>query len=842
MDKFLGPKTCSLPHSETIQDFGFLFVLDKEKFVIEQVSENLSDFLDFDPQEVLGQNFFEVIGTKYEHSPLPSLDEEKSILLVECSHKKTAQKMTFEFLTIQDGALLFLEVLPVKDDVHASQMMRHLSLGIERIEKSRCLNELSQRVVEETQKMTGFDRVMVFQFDEDGCGTVVAEKRSDDKMQSYLGNHFPSSDIPQSTRKILRESLVRMIPNSSSRLVALKPSLHPRMGCPTDLTKTLLHSPSALHTKYLQNIGVGSALTVAIMKDDDLWGLISCHHLTEKTISQTDRFSFRILGKVVSSLITTKVNFEDYQYSQKVMDIFEKIHINMESSDKILDALLLKKPSLLDLNPVEGSAFVMCYEGRWKTVGETPGKKDISRLIQWIRKNKSSEVFYTDSIQRLYPESAPFLGRYAGIMIIDFPYGQNNFILWLRPEKSLENNKERNKQTGLSALASFDAWKEEVQFRSIPWKSSEVEAAKKIKRAIIEFELMRQYREFQILADSVDNYIWVSSPDGTPEYYNKRWMEVTGLSNDFEVAENRGGATIHPDDMPKARENWEKCIKEGIPFTSEMRIKTKQGTYQWILARTVPAKNEKGAIVKWYGSGINIDQIKKIEADLKEALSVRDEFISLASHELKTPITSLGLLLELSQRTLQKSSQISPYIERSFKELKRLRFLVDDLLDVSKISSGKMEFQFRQNDLSKIVSEVLERYQYEPLLKHLVPKFENFPSLIIECDEFRIEQLLTNLISNALKYGNNRPVDIELIDQKNSVTLKVKDQGIGISPADQGRIFDRFERVGHNSGISGLGLGLYICKNIVDAHHGVIKVQSDLGKGTVFEVMLKKKL
>ena len=161
---------------------------------------------------------------------------------------------------------------------------------------------------------------------------------------------------------------------------------------------------------------------------------------------------------------------------------------------------------------------------------------------------------------------------------------------------------------------------------------------------------------------------------------------------------------------------------------------------------------------------------------------------------------------------------------------------------MSKITSGKMDLHLSSHDVNKIAKNVLERYQDDPRLQIDISKFESEAPLMIECDEYRIEQVLTNLISNALKYGKNNPVEVDLIEGHDTVTIVVKDQGVGISSDDIQRIFDRFERVGHNIGISGLGLGLYICKNIIDAHGGKILVESEVDHWTVFKVELKKKI
>lgn len=836
----------------TIQEFGFLLIVSLEDLQIEQASQNISSFLDLSAEEILGKKIKSFLESKYIFEPLPDFKKGVNCAFVlELEHKISGQKILLEFALTNDDDYFVVEVTPLVEEYRPYQMMGSLSSTIDRIENSECLNELYHTVVEEIQNITRFDRVMIYQFDEECNGTVIAEKLSGNNIDSYRNHRFPSTDIPAQARKMLEENLLRFIPDVTYTPSSIIPKINPRTKKPTNLGKSLLRSPSPVHIEYLKNMEVGASLTISIMKDRELWGLIACQHQGKKSIGQSEKFAAQILGKLVSSLITSKVHLEDFQYSQNLLNTFDQLHQKIESTSKLYEALTKRSPTLLDLNPVVGSSLAMCYDGKWFTHGDTPSKDEILKLVSWIKSNGDDEVFVTDSLQRIYPPSLNFKSKVSGLLAINFPYGRTNFILWFRPEiigtVTWAGNPQKTVETrtGISTLhprQSFEGWEEEVRLKSVPWKKSEIEVVKKLKRSIIEYELLRQYKEFQILADSVDHYIWVSSPDGTPEYYNKRWMEVTGLTDDFYNEANQTSHLIHPDDLPKMRDSWMNSIKNGIPYTAEMRIKTSTGDYQWVLTRTTPSKNEKGEIIKWYGSGINIDHIKKIEEELNNALAARDEFISLASHELKTPITSLGLLLELSYRTLKKSNVIAPYIERSVKELKRLRYLVDDLLDVSKITSGKMDLLFHQNDLSKIIFSVLERYQGEKRLDHLLSKFEKMPVIIVECDEFRIEQVLTNLISNALKYGDGKQIDIDLSDEGDSVVFIVKDQGIGISPEDQGRVFDRFERVGQNSGISGLGLGLYICKNIIDAHHGKIKVQSDLGKGTAFEVKLKKKL
>lgn len=584
-------------------------------------------------------------------------------------------------------------------------------------------------------------------------------------------------------------------------------------------------------------------MTVSILKEGKLWGLIACHHEKAKDISQFERFCSQIIGKLVSSLIASKENVENYQFKTRLDNTLESIRHNLKRSTNIIDVLLNQKPSIRDLNQVEGASLAIHHNNQWAFYGDTPTKEEIFSLSHWVRDHHGKdEVFVTDSLVKIYPAAQRFKAPIAGVMVLSLPYDEDNFIMLFRPElestvtwagdpKKSEELKEG--KLILHPRKSFEGWKEKVKFRSEPWKNSEIEVFQKLKRIIIEYELLRQYKQFQVLADSLDQFIWVSTADGIPMYYNKRWYEVTGVNVFTDYIEQIKNI-IHPEDFDRAAELWSQSLKEGTPYNCEIRFRTINGEYIWILCHSIPVKDEQGQVLRWYGSGVNIQEIKEIQSDLKKALRTRDEFISLASHELKTPITSMGLLLELSERNLAKSKDITPYVLKSILELKRLRHLVDDLLDVTKINSGKIDFNFKQNNITEIIFQVLERFQNEERIVDQIQKFKDVPPVMIECDAFRIEQVITNLISNALKYGGEKPIKLELKRDLGQVVVKVIDQGMGISQEDQKKLFHRFQRVGKIKGINGLGLGLYICKSIIDAHQGKIGLESELGVGTTF--------
>lgn len=229
------------------------------------------------------------------------------------------------------------------------------------------------------------------------------------------------------------------------------------------------------------------------------------------------------------------------------------------------------------------------------------------------------------------------------------------------------------------------------------------------------------------------------------------------------------------------------------------------------------------------------------------AIKSRDDFISIASHELKTPITSLKLQLQMTKRSIHvetgetiSAEKLVKVLDVSNQQIDRLTALVEDLLDVTRIESGKIRYHFEELDLSKVVEEMVNRCEDHLMASGIPINCELKGPIYVRGDRYRLEQVITNLLTNAAKYGEQKPIEIILKEDKENVSIDVIDHGIGIDSEDLGKIFERFERVVYHQNISGLGLGLYISKEIVQAHHGSISATSDKEHGTIFSVTLPK--
>ena len=333
--------------------------------------------------------------------------------------------------------------------------------------------------------------------------------------------------------------------------------------------------------------------------------------------------------------------------------------------------------------------------------------------------------------------------------------------------------------------------------------------------------------KFRTLSETIPHMIWSAGPDGEKNFFNKYFLEYTGLS--FEELKGDGISNIiFPDDREKDLQIWQHSLKTGEDFNMEKRIRYHDGTFRWHISRSRSQKDSQGNIIGWIGSSteINEQKIKELQ---------KDEFISIASHEMKTPLTTAKGYLELLLLVLNEENQTAfLYANKANHSIERLNSLVTELLDVSKIQNGKLNYNISKFDFNEMMDEAIEDVQLTAK-NHSLQKTGTCLQQI-NGDRGRLQQVLINLLSNAVKYSPNADkVFIKVEEQRGKIQVSVQDFGVGMSSQHLDKIFNRYYRVQeHAVHFQGLGIGLYISSNIIQRHEGEMWAESEPDKGSTF--------
>ncbi len=354
----------------------------------------------------------------------------------------------------------------------------------------------------------------------------------------------------------------------------------------------------------------------------------------------------------------------------------------------------------------------------------------------------------------------------------------------------------------------------------------------------------------ETLAESIPQLVWTAAPGGKSDYFNRRFLEYVGEGVD--LLQGALPRVVHPDDRARVEACWTKSLASGEAYEIEMRLRRHDGAYRWFLTRALPLRDDGGRILKWFGTCTDIQE-QKLAAEereqmlqrTQEALRSRDVFLAIAAHELKTPLTPLRFETErlLDAAREGRADRLTPErLEKRFTVLGRqvgqLEALVADLLDVARIAGGKLELRREETDLGALAQDVAERQKPALDGAGCALELRLAQGVVGRWDRLRVEQILTNLLINAARYGAGKPVRVEVEAEGEQARLRVSDGGIGIAEKDQARIFERFERASSEHHYGGLGLGLWLTRQIVQAHGGSIGVISEPGAGASFLVVL----
>ncbi|WP_263219638.1 ATP-binding protein [Pseudomonas atacamensis] len=505
-----------------IQPHGLLLTLTEPALQIIQVSANVETLLTRAPESLIGQPLHSLIGAEHTAQVLQALQQatfsEAAPLRFELNGTE------FEGLLHRHQGVLILELeIHVKNfqPRNVAGVNTHLGRMLQRLQAATTLQALYDISVKEIQAMTGYDRVLIYRFEEEGHGQVIAEA-SDPSMEVFNGLFFPASDIPEQARELYRTNWLRIIPNADYQPVPLVPKLRPDTQTPLDLSFATLRSVSPIHCQYMKNMGVLSSMSISLLKGDKLWGLISCGNRQPLHVPHELRMACQTIGQVLSLQISAMETLELTRQREEKVEALARLNQAMvDSPQNVFDGLAQQPATLMALVNAGGIAII--EDKQLHRYGNCPEPEEIRALHKWLQA-RGEPVFASHHLSSVYPPAAQYQSVASGVLAMSLPKPVDNGVLWFRPEVKENINWSgdprkpldlENSDAGmrLRPRTSFEIWKVEMAGISTKWSHGDRFAANDLRRSALENDLARQVRREQAAVQARDDLVAVVSHD-----------------------------------------------------------------------------------------------------------------------------------------------------------------------------------------------------------------------------------------------------------------------------------------------------------------------------------------
>lgn len=485
-----------LHQTNLIQPHGILLIVAKEDLNILQVSENCTNLIGKPAMEVAGtplSHYITAGETALLHAHF-SIPVEGKVPLLFTFEQHGGLKKFLALVQAQPGYYIIeIEKEPVSAENSFVVIYQELKFAIAAIETATTIDEAARIVVQELKRISSFDKVMVYRFDEAWNGTVIAEAM-EAGMDSYLGLKFPASDIPKQARDMYRKNAYRFIPDAAYTPVRLYPVLNPVTGGFTDLTDSNLRSVAGVHIEYLRNMNVAASMSTRIMKDGELWGLIACHHRSAKFFSYHLCALFELLSTIISAKVASLEQRKTYGLKSGMQALYVSVVEKIYSSSDLMEGLYGQRHELLEMLNADGVAVVLFNEVH--LFGITPIAADVEDLVFWLQANNIHTLYQAANLSAVYEGAAHYAAEASGLLALPLQPQNGDYVLAFRQEAIRNVAWGGNPAEAITLEPdgkkyhprySFAKWKETVQQQAIPWNSEELETAEQLLNFLVTY-------------------------------------------------------------------------------------------------------------------------------------------------------------------------------------------------------------------------------------------------------------------------------------------------------------------------------------------------------------------
>ncbi len=492
----------------SVQPHGLLLVLREADLQVVQASANCETLLGLAAERLLGQSLALLGGDLQAQvaalAPSPDLVEPRP-LQTDTQLGGAAKRQWAGLLhRVAAQGVLLLELEPRHPAGPAADIMAddpallaQLSDAMQRFSQAASIGALSDGMARCVREMTGYDRVMVYKFDPDGHGKIIAEAR-DPRLEPLLGHHYPASDIPQRARELYLRNRVRVLVDVHYQAVPLRPVRLPdangRLGAGDELDMSMcgLRSMSPLHLQYLKNMGVTGTLVVSLVREGRLWGLIAAHHYRARTLGKALRSACDLLAEVASTRIAAIENYAHAQVAIMVRRLEQRL-VEATSTEGDWRLALFRNPRTL-LQPLEATGAALFHDGELLTSGEVPSTPELRALLPWVDAQYSEAPFACNAVAKANPAFDSLTPVASGVLAVKLSANRPDYLVWFRKEQLLTvtwagdpaKPVVGNDPLELSPRRSFAAWSEIVRGTALPWSPAELALARAVGSALVD--------------------------------------------------------------------------------------------------------------------------------------------------------------------------------------------------------------------------------------------------------------------------------------------------------------------------------------------------------------------